>query len=409
MVSQTFEVRAEERMVVKTSRRKTDIPTIKEKNRIIDNIIDTIARADGFLLTGHNNPDEDCIASMVAFGLLLSKLAKNVHTFVCNEVHENFQYLLKICEYNSINVIRHCDGIPENITTLVILDTPKPDMLMGKDLTRSLLTDPRVRKIEIDHHLEADSAYGGDPGYCFVDEASSTCELIGYLALKLEKREALLEQYHVGKIMSRNFVLAVLTGMIGDSKMGKYLKSNREKWFYHMFSSLYDDLLSQGTFKGSSNFSNMNEVFSEMVKLTDTEQQCYQYMIKRKRRTEYIGYVVLDKEESEYLADNFDMETIISIARTVADRCAEETGYVSLVAYYDSPEISSLIQFRMRRSQQFRDLDLRKILSALAIENGGGHPGAVGYRIDKKEVADYKNFVDHILSETEKLITGVLR
>lgn len=393
---------------MKTSSRKTDIPTVKEKNRIIGNIIDTAVKADGFLLTGHTNPDEDCIASMVAFGLLLSKLAKNVHTFVCNEVHENFQYLLKICEYNSINVIRDCDSIPDNITTLVILDTPKPDMLMGRELTRSLLADDTIRKIEIDHHLEADSAYGGDPGYCLVDEASSTCELIGYLALKLKKRQDVAEQYHLGKILSRNFVLAVLTGMIGDSKMGKYLKSNREKWFYRMFSSLYDDLLSQGTFKGSSNFSNMNEVYTEMIKLTDAEQECYQYMIKRKKRTDYIGYVVLDKDESEYLVENFDMETIISIARTVADRCAEETGYVSLVGYYDSPEISNLIQFRMRRSQKFRKLDLRSVLSTLAIENGGGHPGAVGFRIDRNAVGEYKRFVDKILSKTEELIRKVL-
>lgn len=393
---------------MKTSSRKTDIPTVKEKNRIIGNIIDTAVKADGFLLTGHTNPDEDCIASMVAFGLLLSKLAKNVHTFVCNEVHENFQYLLKICEYNSINVIRDCDSIPDNITTLVILDTPKPDMLMGRELTRSLLADDTIRKIEIDHHLEADSAYGGDPGYCLVDEASSTCELIGYLALKLKKRQDVAEQYHLGKILSRNFVLAVLTGMIGDSKMGKYLKSNREKWFYRMFSSLYDDLLSQGTFKGSSNFSNMNEVYTEMIKLTDAEQECYQYMIKRKKKTDYIGYVVLDKDESEYLVENFDMETIISIARTVADRCAEETGYVSLVGYYDSPEISNLIQFRMRRSQKFRKLDLRSVLSTLAIENGGGHPGAVGFRIDRNAVGEYKPFVDKIISKSEELIRKVL-
>ena len=393
---------------MKTSSRKTDIPTVKEKNRIIGNIIDTVVKADGFLLTGHTNPDEDCIASMVAFGLLLSKLAKNVHTFVCNEVHENFQYLLKICEYNSINVIRDCECIPENITTLVILDTPKPDMLMGRELTRSLLADDTIRKIEIDHHLEADSAYGGDPGYCLVDEASSTCELIGYLALKLKKRQDVAEQYHLGKILSRNFVLAVLTGMIGDSKMGKYLKSNREKWFYRMFSSLYDDLLSQGTFKGSSNFSNMNEVYTEMIKLTDAEQECYQYMIKRKKKTDYIGYVVLDKDESEYLVENFDMETIISIARTVADRCAEETGYVSLVGYYDSPEISNLIQFRMRRIHKFRKLDLRSVLSTLAIENGGGHPGAVGFRIDRNAVGEYKPFVDKIISKSEELIRKVL-
>jgi nanoRNase/pAp phosphatase (c-di-AMP/oligoRNAs hydrolase) len=56
---------------------KTTISTLREKNRIIDNIIAALGSRQEFLLLGHQSPDEDCIASMVAFALLAAKFAKH--------------------------------------------------------------------------------------------------------------------------------------------------------------------------------------------------------------------------------------------------------------------------------------------------------------------------------------------
>jgi len=52
--------------------KKVPITTIYEKNRVIENIIDAMLTRNKFLLLGHRNPDEDCIASMVAFSLPVS-------------------------------------------------------------------------------------------------------------------------------------------------------------------------------------------------------------------------------------------------------------------------------------------------------------------------------------------------
>ena len=278
-------------------------------------------------------------------------------------------------------------------------------MLQDFPGSSSLLSDGNILKIEIDHHLEADSDYSGDKGYCLVDEASSASELVGLIAFKLKNRTELLERHQVFELFSRNLVLAVLTGIIGDSKMGKYLKTNREKWFYRNFSNMFNQLLSRKTHKGSKNLSTMKEVFAELEKLSEKEDACFRYMMKRKNSSSsVIKSVVLKPADMEYLKVNYDHETIITVARYTADKLAEESGYLSLIVYYDDPDISNLIQFRMRRSQAFKKLDLRKVIVHFSIENGGGHPGAIGFRIDRDLIENIDEYVNLLISGTEALI-----
>lgn len=71
--------------------KKKNIETIHEKNHIINSIFDAIESRNSFLILGHKNPDEDCISSMVAIALLLSKFNKSVELYLSDEVHEHFQ------------------------------------------------------------------------------------------------------------------------------------------------------------------------------------------------------------------------------------------------------------------------------------------------------------------------------
>lgn len=384
--------------------KKVEIPTIAAKNRIINNIFDAINTHHDFLLVGHKNPDEDCIASLVAFGLLLSKLLKNVTIMVCEEVHENFEYLLHICTYNSISISKDCLVSNIRFEVLVLLDTAKPSLLMQDSQIIPVLQDKHILKIELDHHLKADSVYSGDPGYRLVTEASSTCELIGLLAIKLNHREEMMKRYYIENLFSRNLVLAILSGIIGDSKRGKYLKSSKEKWFYNLFSNLFEDMLIRKTFKDSNNLSNMDEVYGELIKLSDREKQCFHYMMEKKKESRFIHYIVLDPMESEHLFSQYGHDVVVTIARSVADKCAETSTYLSLVGYFDPPAISSLIQLRMRRSPNYKGLDLRNIIHVFNIADGGGHEGAVGFRIDRDRVPNFGEFIHNVITETERMI-----
>jgi len=367
------------------------MPTIAQKNRVIANVISALEERDSFLIIGHKDPDEDCVSSLVAFALLVNKLYKRPAIVLGPTVNEIFTYLLNICRYNSIEVIRDEAELGERLpafSTLVLVDTPKPEMIDRVRLFDSVRSDPSVLKIELDHHLAADSRYFGDPGYRLVYEASSTCEIIGRVAMKMENDVSLKARYQIGELLSRNLVLAILSGMIGDSQMGRYLKSRRERWFYARFSTLFERMLASKTKEGSGNFASKEQVFDALAALSDAEDACFRIMSKTSASIGRVGFAVLDAEASRLLFSAYGHDTMVAVSKTLVDRLAETSGFLGLVGYYDDPAVSPFAQFRLRRSQSYTDLDLRVVLERLGITNGGGHPGAVGFRIEREAVPD---------------------
>jgi len=377
--------------------KKIRIPTRRRKLQIVDTFIDVMCRRESFLMIGHQNPDEDCVASMVAFSLLMTKFHRNQAMVLNRENWDKFPYLLSIAKYNSIRVIGSPDEIGEDYDTVIAFDTPKPVMLdFYKELQPLLLRDD-VLVMEIDHHLEADGEYIGDEGYRFVDEASSTCELIGYLAVKLEKKRYIVTDFGLGEIFSRNFVLSIVTGMVGDSKMGQFLKSRREKRYYRYFSRLFNKMLIRKTDKDSGNFSSIEDILSELEKLSGEEENCCRDFMKYRKSEGPMAWIAMNEEETAPVLERYDMDIIVTVAKYTANLLAEESGYLSLVAFYDPPEKSDLIQLRMRRSQNFKSLDLREVIAQLGFTNGGGHEGAVGFRVPRGEVADFSIFIEGIV------------
>jgi nanoRNase/pAp phosphatase (c-di-AMP/oligoRNAs hydrolase) len=379
---------------------KTEIQTIAEKKRRVAHIIDVIENNDFFLLLGHKDPDTDCIASLVGFALLLSKFQKETVIFLAGPVQEQFNYLLAICKYNNISVVYGRELDLRTISTLVILDTPKPDMIAMNKSIAALFEDPSVRKIEIDHHLQLDTQYAGDDGYCLVSEASSTCELLGYLSLKFAARLGI----KVEDFFSRNIALAILTGMVMDSRMGKYLKTSRERWYYRLFTGIFERLLFEKTTKGKNNLSSMEAIFDVIQRFSVQEKKCYDGLIALKHASKLVHYVCLDKAQSAELFALYGAELMVNISKAVADTLAEECGSLGMVVYYDDETLSDFIQFRLRRSAAASAVDLREVLSGLAVRNGGGHPGAVGFRIKKDEVEDIAAYTEGLITRIGELV-----
>ena len=181
--------------------------------------------------------------------------------------------------------------------------------------------------------------------------------------------------------------------------MGQYLKSRREKKYYQIFSGMFNDMLSRRTTK-KTNFFTMDQVFTELQKLSTHEEGCYSYMMERKKTAGSVSVVTLTAEEMAHLYAECDDDTIISTARVVADKLAEDSGKLGLIAYYDNPERSDLVQFRLRRAGSWKKYDLRGFLTLFSIANGGGHEGAIGFRIPRGEIGDFPAYV-------EKLVNGI--
>jgi diguanylate cyclase (GGDEF)-like protein len=383
---------------------KSMIVSINKKNQTIERIIEAFTTRRHFLVLGHQSPDDDCLSSMISCALILHMFYRDVSLHFGPQIHERFKYLLDICRYNSIPLLGPEAPLPADLDTVILCDTPKPSMIEANAAVRELIRSPRVLRIEIDHHLGADSGYFGDEGYRLVTEASSASELIGHILLKLKGHKALLERHQVAELFPRNLVLAILTGIIGDSNMGQYLKSRREKRYYQIFSGMFNEMLSRRTTK-KSNFFTMDQVFSELQKLSTSEEGCFDYVMNRKQVKGSIAYVALSLEEMAPLYIGCGDDAIVSTARVVADRLAEASGKLGLVAYYDNPEHGDLVQFRLRRAGAWKKYDLREFLTFFAIENGGGHEGAIGFRVPRGEIGDFPAYVDRLLQGIEQAIS----
>ncbi|MDR0555368.1 MAG: DHH family phosphoesterase [Treponema sp.] len=381
---------------------KSEIKTIARKNRIIANIIDEMLERDSFLLVGHKDPDTDCIAALASTALLLRKLQKEATIFLPGPVNEQFSYLLAICKYNGITISYNGQGpVPYGVSAVFILDTPKPAMITQNEAVVELLGDPAVRKIEIDHHLETDAEYAGDEGYRLVSSASSTCELIGILSYKIVKRLQTLDRKD---FFTRNIALSLLTGLVGDSHMGKYLKTNKERRYYTLFTGIFDRLLIEKTLRNSRNIASMEDIFDEIRRFSVQEKKCYDELMALKERSPSVTFVYLGKEKSEELIARYGLEYLVNTSKAIADTLAEESGKLGFVSYYDDESVSDYIQFRLRRSSNFHTLDLRTVLTSFDIANGGGHPGAIGFRIRQGELPESRAYFLELVNRIEKLI-----
>jgi nanoRNase/pAp phosphatase (c-di-AMP/oligoRNAs hydrolase) len=272
-------------------------------------------------------------------------------------------------------------------------------MIAMNEPIAGLFGDPAVRKIEIDHHLALDTRYAGDPGCCLVSDASSTCELIGYFCLKFAIRRG---EGPKGGLFSRNVALALLTGLVGDSQMGKYLKNKKERWYYRLLSGIFNRVLFEDAPEGK--VESMEGIFDVIQRFSVQEKRCFEGIMALKRQSSSVYYVCLSREQSEELFRKYPTELIVNVSKSVADTLAEESGRLGMVVYYDDEALTDFVQFRLRRSAQFKALDLREVLSALKIRNGGGHPGAVGFRVKKDEIADLPGYTEEVISRLEALM-----
>lgn len=410
---------------------KEDIDSVARKNRIGTRFAQALVERDSFLVIGHKDPDEDCISSMVAFALLAAKFNKRAIISLGPSVHENFNYLLQISRYNGIEILRDCE-VPQ-CHALILVDTPKPSMIDRPEIYEALRADPDVLKLEIDHHLEADSRYFTNPEHSLVYQASSACEIIGWLTLKMQNNSAFMKEHHIRDLLTRNLVLAILSGILGDTQMGRFIKTRRERQYYERFTTRFERILTEKTHKDSGNLATKEQIFSTLMALSNDEESCWKDLMSRVRKEEGVFSIVLDSEESKTLIDRYGNDICVAVSKSISNQLAEDSGKLGLVAYYEYPDDTitmgikqdsstdvqpseehhllavdadqePLVQFRLRRSQSNTDLDLRDFLLRMKIENGGGHPGAVGFRMKQSDIADIRQTQADLVSTLKKML-----
>lgn len=382
---------------------KTGFKSIAERRRTINRILSVIQEKNDFLLLGHELPDEDCISSLVAMSLLIKKFNKKVTICLTENIPDHLSYLFNICTYNEIELIREgntCGGVHD---VIIVLDTPKPDMIAAPEYIKAQMKNASQIVMEIDHHLNADAACSGKPGYCLVAQATSTCELISFICFKLAQKKDVLEKFQISELFSRNLVLALLTGIIGDTHFGLILKKNRDIFFYNFFTRRFSIILEETVHKNSKNYTSMTDIFNSMQSLSPEERDLYRQILDQARYFGRTGYLYLNEEKSYELLKKTEYRLFVKVIKAATDFLAEKSGRLGLTVYFDTPDVSDLIQFRIRASRLVTDIDLRTIITDFSITDGGGHPGAVGFRLPKSQITDLDSYIKEILKKLEEI------
>ena len=382
--------------------------SISQKNVTIRNIFNLVMRSHNFLVLGHSYSDVDCISSMLAISLLLRKFHKYVTIYVKDHFPSSISFFQKICEYNDINLLI-CDTEElEKPDAIFILDTPKPEMISLDDKILSFFLQKSIPKIEIDHHFSQDARHSGDIPYRLTLRASSAAEIIAHICQKISKHKIVLEKHAVGELYSRNIVMVMAAGMMGDAKKGGYLATKRDISFFKYFLNKFDAILKKTSYKGSTNVSSVDEMLELLEKMSQEEKHLYDAIKKEVSFKDNIGLLILDEKTSYNLYSSLDdFSVFIEIIRNITDELSNIPNDASVSCFYYPPSISSFIEFRVRASENLRGIDFRSLINIMKVPdgNGGGHPGAICFKIEKHLINDIKKYVASLISNVENIIS----
>ncbi len=134
-------------------------------NEVISLIQDSITRSSTIAVVSHKNPDGDSLGSLIAMGLSLDKLNKNVIFVKPDIIPEDYLFLPAIEKMTQI------DNIDIEIDLLIVLDSSDPDRL---GLNKNLLEISK-KIINIDHHI-SNTNFGNLN--IVMPESSSTGEIV---------------------------------------------------------------------------------------------------------------------------------------------------------------------------------------------------------------------------------------
>ena len=168
---------------------------------------DLLRSRTSFLLTGHENPDGDCVGAQAALSHLLRALGKTAHIVNPDPLSRSFDFL---AEHTAFDHHRSADALPE-FDVAILLDCSQLSRVgaLGKRLAASGKT-----LAVIDHHVGSEH---GDGEVCYVDAtAAATGALVRRLFRELDVE------------LSREAAEGVFLSLVADTGWFRYSNADQE-------------------------------------------------------------------------------------------------------------------------------------------------------------------------------------
>lgn len=295
-------------------------------------IINCLLEANKIAIVSHENPDGDCIGSMLALYLALAKKAKGAKMYLKNRIPKNLNFL------PAADKIEIKEEVDEKFDVLVLLDTGELERTGIKGIQNCY-----EKLINIDHHITSEGI--GD--YYYINSSAAATGEIVYQLVKL-----------MGIDEDKDIATCLYTSIFTDTGGFRYINTTS------ITHQIAGDLINMGI----DFVFIINKVFDEM---SITKFNLIRDVLQTLELFEKDKIAFLTATNHMFAKNNAtrdQTENIINFARNI-----------------DSVEVAALFveeEDRIKvslRSKYY--LDVGKIAKEFG---GGGHPRAAGFNSSSK-------------------------
>jgi len=382
--------------------------------------IDVINSSSSFLFSGDIDPDS--VGSMLSLSLYLIQLDKKVFLIIPDTLGENLDFFDKIIRYNSINILRtqeEIEAVKDEIEAVIFCDTANTKLVPFYPFISECILSKKPKVIEIDHHFGADSEELTDYGIKLFRNANANTEIIGTL---LETLHGENPQWP-NPFSQRNIILGLITGMLGDTVGGKviHFKEDYDYWIDKLSERLKEITRwrnakdGRGEDSQALKFGDPKNILDYLNRLTEDQEICFNLLnsrIEHKGKMGFLNLLPSTYKDVKGSCQAFDSDWFVDIMGFLLNSVPEKSGHAGIVIFEGkNAEGEDCIFIKVRRAVDFSGVDLRtgedkiKELFGDLYMGGGGHAGAVSFRVhlleEKEFLARLENIFDFFNTSIE--------
>jgi len=372
--------------------------------RNLGRAVSLVVEKEHFLFCGDIDPDS--VGSMVSLALFLRLIDKQASVVLPNGLTENLNYLIKILNHNSIQIVKTEGEIRDlsgHVEGVVICDTANSKLVPFYSVLVERFIEKEVPVIEIDHHFGADSEAVTERGIKLFREANATTEIVGEFLQSLASKFPETED----PFSQRNILIGLITGLLGDTVGGKAIlfKNDFDYWMEKLGKKLTQNTRWRSA-RGDrtddskkSKFGTPEKIGEYLDQLSNEQEEYIAVLTKRIEKQGGLGFLNLmysALEEIESICKPNRSEWFLDILGFLLNHIPEEAGKIGIIYYNGkNAEGKSCIFIKIRRSTRYNGVDLRKVEEPIKraydghYMGGGGHPGAVSFRVAPHHEKDF--------------------
>jgi nanoRNase/pAp phosphatase (c-di-AMP/oligoRNAs hydrolase) len=370
----------------------------------IDRAASLIGEKENFLFCGDIDPDSVC--SMMSLALFLRLMDKQASIVLATGLSSNLDYLISILNHNSIRILEtenQIKSIEKSVEAVIVCDTANNKMVPFYSLLVEKFIAKGIQVIEIDHHFGADSEAITTQGIKLFREANATTEIIGELLQNLIKKFP----ETTDPFSQRNILIGLITGLLGDTAGGKTvtIKEDFDYWMKELGERLASNTRWRKAREGrpsegeSSKFQTPEKIRDYLDRLSIEQEDYLNAIVSRIDKQDGLGLLNLMSSvyrQIDNVCGSQGFNWFPDILGPLLNRVPEEAGKLGVVFYHGkNAEGEDCIFVKLRRAIDYDGFDLREVEDSIkkafgdAYMGGGGHPGAVSFRVNSIDEADF--------------------